>query len=755
MKKNKIILPFMSLAGVTTMTAPLIAASCGKQEENTVKVGVTFSQGKEQWNALEGVINKYNEKVAEEKIKAKQEIKTLKTRLETEKDKAKKEELKKQIDENQNKIDNVLLRVELKNIGSGYSAGHNYVVSALENNDTSNIPSITVNYGSTISEIIRFKKGVNLADPKFGENKIERSKFEERFTAVNDRIQGIAPGANYSIPLLKSTVAFGINGPIYKYVLQTLKKAGYTIDSELTKDFKLDDESWKDDISVISSDDYFGKAKDKKEIEKIFTTEKYPNKEIKKSIFQEFKTFIKFITDAIKIFEKSSVPGSTVALLGIDDPSGILNTVIYSKFNGDDKKMLMAVDKDGEGKTIVKFDQLNNGSDAYKAHKEMYELLLEAVKAGALKIYGGGSYSSTDEVNHKVGANFGSTAGYTHNFVSDKEFKPYIQFFDNANKPIAIIENDNVGQITNKDNKKQIKFKYPNAYVASNSKLEKGYYFKTAKNDDALIEKLNALKDTDYIIRVNSKPKDKDTNGKAQLDNIEKLANEADSPVKKLGVISEYKDTKVQTVWNIYSFDTTPKTIENKYKVATRSPKDTLQESELVAYRTPKKYDASSLKDTAFLQGPNLYVIDKGERLNKAAMRFLSYVINNNQKTTFNHGEDQSIETTNLGYISFKASYIIPYKNFDKSDDLKKVIEKNKYLKIAFDLFADKNTTWYEEPASKFSAPYRDQFNSAYKAAAQTIRDKWGKSLTEAEKKSTSFETIVGLLNDEAQTFKS
>ncbi|WP_096385792.1 P68 family surface lipoprotein [Mycoplasmopsis bovigenitalium] len=724
MNKNKLLLTLGAMSATLAISSPLLAASCKK--EDVIRFDVTFSRGKDQWNALDDVIKVYNAKVDEYHAQKNKEIKELEQKIAIAKKEDKKEE-KETLNKKLEAIKAELaehIKVKLDNIGSGYGAGHGSIVTNLKNKNISSLPNITVNYGSTISEIVNYGKQVDISDKaRFGNLAISRDLLDPRFTKTNDKISGVKPNGLYSVPFFKSTVAFGINGPIYKYVFKTLKEAGLTIDAKLTKQFKLDDNSWEEDIEVIKGEGYFGKAKSNEDIKKIFTKERYPENTIKEDIFKDFSSLLKFITDAIQIFETSSnVSKSSVALLGIDDPSGIINTTLYSNLNADDSKMLMAVTDSG-GTSKVNFENIkDNNSEVHRAFKELYDLMKEAIQKGALKIFGGGSYSSSDQVQHKLGGNFGSTAGYTHNFTGNRSV--IVSFNDGPTLTSGkVITNGKNALIFMNDNTRLLQEKV-------DEKAPAGVYLKAEKS---IIDKIVKLETDTQIIYVKSNDQN--------LTKIKELAKGND--FEEIGEITQVKRSFAQKADG--TKDTQPKDTETKYTLfqikATKSKEESskykisigndnsLQEEELVVITPPQKLKKEDLRTSAFLQGPNLFVIDKGDRHNKATMHFLKFMTDLNAKHIF--GKSKT-EMTAFDYISKTASYVIPYKGFEDKVKKDESVIENKYVKLANDLFVDNNITWYEEPNDKNSSPFRESLNAILKSSSESMRG--GKGTTDFEK---------------------
>lgn len=433
-------------------------------------------------------------------------------------------------------------------------------------------------------------------------------------------------------------------------------------------------------------------------------------------VFKDFTSLIKFITDAIQIFEKSStVKESSVALLGIDDPSGIINTTLYSNLNGDDSKMLMAVTNSG-GTSKVNFENIkDSNSEVYKEFKELYALMKEAIQKGALKIFGGGSYSSSDQVQHKIGANFGSTAGYIHNFTGNRS---------------VIVEFNGVPKLSSgkviTDSKNALIFMNDHTIPLQDNfdqKSPAGDYLQAAKEVKDKIVKLET--DTQIIYVKSQDP---------NLTKIKELVKDKTDDFEEIGEITQIKrkfakkadgtkDTKptdTETKYTLFQIKAKKSKEENgKYKI-TIGKATTLQEEELVVITPPQKLKNADQKTSAFLQGPNLFVINKGDRHNKATMHFLKFMTDLNTKHKF--GKSKT-EMTAFDYISITASYVIPYKGFDEKVKSNQSIIENKYVKLANDLFVNNQITWYEEPNDKNSNPFREALNAIFKSSSESIRN--------------------------------
>ncbi|WP_338822302.1 P68 family surface lipoprotein [Mycoplasmopsis felifaucium] len=676
--KNILLASSLSVAGL----APLaLTVACGNTNEikgDKVIFGVTFSQGKEQWNAISDIIANYN---ATEK----------------------------------NSPD--YLPVELKHIGSGYSAGNDYVVTGMKNKSV-DLPSLTVNYGTTIAEIVKAGRAFDFSDKTWGNYVTSKDVFEESFANYNNKIQGVKAGGNYALPLLKSSIAFGIDGPVYKYVFKTLKDAGYKLDGQIESKFKVNDEAvWSSDVDYIKTESMFGAAKTAEEIKKIFGNPKGADAVdfSLEGVFGDFKGYIEFITKAIQIFAVSSdTKKSSVALLGIDDPSGILNTVLYSRLNGDDSKMPMAVGQDADGFVKIDFKSVLNPENATtKIEVEIFDLLKAAIEKGALKIYGGGAYSSSDEVAHKLGSNFGSTAGYTHNFVTTST--PYVEAYNSKSKKL-----EKIAEILPGGNKAATLGKYNNAVVAMGvtPKNAKYDYVSTSAEADANISKI--VTGGKYI-QVSE----------AEADAIKEL-NAQSTQFENIGVFTQNNVKYV--IYKLASEPASTTSFGDKVKYVKPEASQQLGKDELVVLSAPLKYAADSTVKTAFSQGPNLYAIKKNAKLDKATAKFVKYLTSTDVREfkEMVKGKEVKYDENNFEHISRVASYVVPFKGFDadfkKEGSLKKLIQDNPYLNVAVEMFSEKSIQLYEEPSSVYSNPYRDSFNAAYKAIATQIREGNGAS---------------------------
>ncbi|MGV2392862.1 UNVERIFIED_CONTAM: hypothetical protein O8I53_07715 [Campylobacter lari] len=131
--------------------------------------------------------------------------------------------------------------MELIQAGSGYGSGTDKIVTAMRNNDYAEMPNLTVNYGTALSQIINYDRQFDFSDKdRLGDLALDRSIFASSFAAINDKLAGVPTGKFYEMPLLKSSVVLAINGPVVKAVLKNLKAKGVNISAELATEFKLD-----------------------------------------------------------------------------------------------------------------------------------------------------------------------------------------------------------------------------------------------------------------------------------------------------------------------------------------------------------------------------------------------------------------------------------------------------------------------------------------------------------------------------------
>ncbi|UUD34943.1 P80 family lipoprotein [Mycoplasmopsis caviae] len=719
----------LTIAGASMAAVPFISGSCGggktKFDVNTnkVRLDVTFARGKQQWNALKWVIDAYNDKEGRNK-------------------------------DFYEKHKEDFAEVDLHNAGSGYSQGHKSISTALSNKDQSNMPQLTLNYGGTVATAIEYGMNLDLGKTANDDYGVERESVHESFMKINDSISGVKQGEVNYLPFLKSTVNFGINGPVFKYILKSLKEAGLTVDNELETKFNLSTNTWDEDIKVVGDDLHFGKAIDKEEIKKIFD-----NKAISKNILTNGKDLFEFATKAQKCFEKSKDPKTTpVHVLGLDDFAGAWHYLAFSKANGNEEALPIKkiVDATTGVPTISYENAIKTSGAAYENLEPIFKTVMEAVKSGGLKLYGDGQYASSDQTFHKIGGSFGSSAGWHFNYIK-KVSNSYSLKLTKDNKTTLITEKElqlvNYGTAKDKNFESLFSVEQSNASKfegeTDKSKPTKTYTSPILKSVDvgkadnySLI--LDSSYDSKYDEIVNTL-KTQSSSPKRYLIKLEsqneKVALLKDSTfsdkIKYLGQAKDKSGTKQYDLF-VTDFDVTTATITINANISINSlgASGQLEKTELIGLMSPTKWDENS-KETSFLQGPNLIGFHSNEKINKSTRLFVKWLFDTSKNYKFQKSEDNKFdatkaetytETTTLKFFTKNSGYLVPFKGFESTEYKDLFEDGNQYHTSMFEQLkkvvgTSSNATLYEEPISPFADLYRNEVKSAFIALATTLKN--------------------------------
>lgn len=99
------------------------------------------------------------------------------------------------------------LPVTIQNAGS-YHKSRDDIINRLEVNNNDDIPSLVINYGSVISSIARYERGLEFIG-------IDKERYSEKFLDAYYHIQGVDNNKNWLLPLGSSTDIESINAPMY------------------------------------------------------------------------------------------------------------------------------------------------------------------------------------------------------------------------------------------------------------------------------------------------------------------------------------------------------------------------------------------------------------------------------------------------------------------------------------------------------------------------------------------------------------
>lgn len=754
MKINKFKKIALTIAGTSAAVLPFVSAACGGSKKfdvdtNTVKLSVTFSRNKQQWNALQWVLDAYND--IENRNKEFYEA---------------------------HKDD--FAKVELVHGGSGYPEGTKKIGLALQNKDQRSMPQLTLNYGGTISTAIDYQMNLNLGKSKDDDYGIDESAIDESFLKINKSISGAKEGEINYLPFLKSTINFGINGPVFKYILSSIKKAGVSVSADLESKFHLNDSQWEEDVKVVGDEFHFGAPIANANIVEIFKDFTIDGK-----ILTQAEKLFSFVAKAQKCFTLSKDPETTsVHILGIDDFAGAWHYLAYSKAKWNDKLMPITniIDRKTGDLTVSYQNAIKTSGDVYENLKPIFDSVMEAVRSGGLKLYGDGQYASSDQIFHKIGGNFGSTAGWRHNKIASYAAFDSFGLKLNDGKSTRIVndfalqlinfgtpkgadyeslfsvEQKNTPEFKKEKNKSQPdrKYTYTNPILKTTQEDKQNNYsliLESSEFNSNYDEIANWLKATQndpkkFLIKIE----------KSDKKLIEFIKQDVfKSGLKYLGA-AKSKDGSQSFELFVTNFDVTKsEDISANIKVNLSGKSGQLNDGELIGAIAPTKWDETS-KETSFLQGPNLMAFHSNVKINKATRLFVKWLydssktfkIQKGDKAKFDASKPETyVETQVLKFFSKEAGYLIPFKGFEKQKFNDMFEKNNEYQATMFEQFKKvitdgKNVSLYEEPISPFADKYRNEVKSAFISLATTLTNDPSADISYKGSFITSIQTAVG-----------
>lgn len=695
-KKNKLMI------GLSSTAIPLLAAvsaKCGGtvnyedlgKDAKKISLGVSFSSGQPQWNTMASLIKYYNEA---------------------------------------HKNDKHFLPVELKHLGSGYPEGENTVITELKAK-RNEVVNLAFNYGSLASrlassemrDLYKMDKVLNFEDND-KDISVDLKNINEKFARANSNTENLPNNGTFMIPMLKSIQVMSANAPVLQYIFKTFENKGAKFDDSFKKSARYQD--------IMTN----GKG-DESEVQKLWGEfESSQQDAVKKltisSTFENLEELLNFANIAQKSFKNSAAKNSRLHILGVDDVSGLIQSLPYAMINADANDFFIQTGL-VKNKTTVNYKKIKDKNNkSVKALSEIYNKFKESLATKSLTLLAGGEYTSSYQTKHEYAFGIGSTAGYRHNFISDK-----------TKKVIFTLKGTDVSGEKDKEFKNVIK------------KTEKGVdqLFVTFKENANKVYKSTV--DTDKLddeekdsLRYSYKSLDSATDSK--MDEIlKKITNtdpEASDNKQWLLFLREDNQSDIKTVkekgaQEVGTVIETKISGASKYKIfflndesllvrKELSSKGTLQEKELIVFAVPGKWNKSNEKRVIYSQGPSLIGVSRGAKPDRAAKNFAKFLTSlekiditlskydKDMKKTKDSRDKPYKQVTPAQFISDAASYVFPVKGFEKTDTSK---IKNKYIVHTYnelkEAVTNKNVVIYEEPAGFHSSSFRESLGSAFKSA--------------------------------------
>ncbi|MFU2193222.1 P68 family surface lipoprotein [Mycoplasma sp. 4079] len=717
---------------------------------NKVIIGHTFSDGGVQQKALQALVNKFNEAV----------YPTLEGAQ----------------------------KVELKRLGSGYTAGKDNITTGLNNTQTTDFVNIILNYTAIASELAS-KKMILSFNSRSKENSTDLSQFSEKFILSNFQTQNIDNPSTWVIPAFKSTTIFSINAPVLSYILDTLKENGMEIAEDYTDEYNEIKSKGQGDREGVKK--IWGEpVSNVQELVNQYKGSGDNAKKISKAIFNSYAELLDFAKFTQKLFVNSSNDKARVHVFGVDDYTALYNQALYSaivKKEVDAAKlagtqvtqaeilknasefMIESVSTQ-DGKILVSYDVINNpASVAYAKTQEIYNKTLDALKSGGLKIFPGGQYSSNEQVKHGFAFSIGSTAGYTHNFIKSKS----VANLENSEFSGATIEINKSGSLSVSSNSSVPGVhmltklddgsfgygKYKNKLVKNDADLGSKYELKF-KSADEQTAFLNALSDdaaaSKMLFVLINKTGNTKLFEKAKEQNIviAEFVNQSNSEYYGFLIPNGLTEAKL-----VNAEDETVKAELAKigYVIQSLSATELLGEDELVSRPTPLKWLPEDPYNVVYLQGPSMIGIHSNTEGDRATRTFVHWLMTSTQtydkyEVVTQKGKEtipNSEGLTPRDMFQVAMGYILPYKGFEENEAFKSKV--NPYLQTAYDLFAkvaksqDTDAEPYvtfEEPGSKLA----DSFRSSVQAAWDSLQSEVNSNKADSNNQISSFEAFAKLM---------
>ncbi|EGV00335.1 hypothetical protein MCSF7_00979 [Mycoplasmopsis columbina SF7] len=661
-----------------------------EKADDEVKVGVSFSKSGDQYKTLDTAINAFNKQAEDYKAK----LETLKT----------KETLTEEETAEKAKIEAFLKdykKVVLKGAGSGgYNAAAEQIQQFIQGKNTQDMYNLVFNYPTVAAVLAENGMLLNFndEDPNLATT---LDSFSDSFKLDNNLTSNIINKGTWVIPAFKSTIVTAVNSPLLSYILETMETNGATIN--LSKYSEIKTAGANDKSEIVKK---WGEAKDSETIKGILGE----NYVVNDDTFDTATKLIEFAEKAQGLF-KNATRNSGLHILGIDDIQGFIGTVIYSAINADPSEMFTVskVVTKKEGFTTREADYkpaISTDSPVSRKLEQLFNLLKRAMANGSIVLQGDGVYTSTEGRNHKYALGIGSTAGYRHNYVDDKDLSKndiLVLTKDSKTTEYSKASGDFTEVWQGNDHKISIRIgNHVNAIWDSKEEIEKAkdttysYYIKDEENKAKFTAAISTLDKTEnketprYIFIIPVGDKYKSEYG-AKLTALTEYATQNPTKLKDAGIA-----VKGDKEYQIFIQQMTGDTSYNLIKATSTS---TLQLNELFAFGAPSKFEESDQKHVVYLQGPSLIGIRTNEGRDKATKLFVKYLLNDAHK------------------LASGGSYIYPDQTLATFDDSGVT---NKFLKVAYTNFkkvlndSDNYETYSEIPDTR-SDRFRKALGEAWR----------------------------------------
>ncbi|MGZ9413357.1 P68 family surface lipoprotein [Mycoplasma sp. AC157] len=716
-KKTLLTLSSLTLAGASLTGL----VSCSREtrfdqtNDETIKIANTFGSTGAQTEALQAIVEKWNNKA--------------------------------EVKDTNNKN---YLKLELFAINGGYNGLTSDLEQKLTAKAANSLYNVAFNYPAIVGTLAKYNMQLDLNGSTPEEKAVKlaeavRSTFSDKFLQSNTQIAGISKKGDkdslWLIPSSRSSQVITINKEVFGYIIrqataETLGNKKATI--------KAEDKAFFDEITKSNHDETFVKTVWKDYVASTKAEGGLGGYEFRKDVFESYDSLFDLVSRIKKSFPKApegDINKRAENVFGVDSISSLLYLMAFSDVDGDYSKFLFGLN---DKQTSVDYvNALKKGTERNELFKKSFEKIAKLINEKSLFIKENSDYSSNRLKGHQLAFAIASTAGYRHNF-SKNGYSEYILTINSGSKKIEDKVTADYANYIYKPTAEEIaKGVIAKLYSASKTvDANTKYVYIYDKNGTGASE---FNKEGNKNIEATQEWKD-------ALQKLSKFSNAAAG--EKLGISStnsSFKDLKEEIEqkyiipagksggYDAYLIDIKwEKTDQSDgFRKVSHDSTETLQENELGYVSNPfYTTKTDNAKKTIIAQGPSLIGIHSNKVEDLATLNFLKWYITEKQDWTVGK-DDKAKNYTNLTPLEFfgqHSGYIVASEG---------VLSKeapagyDKFNKEAFGLFkkategADKDQyAIYEDPTDSRSSTFRDGIDTSFTNYADRAANNKGKAET-------------------------
>ncbi|WGI36762.1 P68 family surface lipoprotein [Mesomycoplasma lagogenitalium] len=717
---------FLKLTGLATVGASLATfISCGETrfdqaDDGKIKIASTFGSTSVQKAALDAVIEAWNNK---------QEVKDKKEGY---------------------------LPIEVAQLNGGYEELESQLNTKLPAKSKDDLYNLTLNYPNVVATLLKYNMHLDLAGETEAQKAVgvlEKAKeiFSDQFLATNYQIAGLQSTENgrdpksslWLIPSNKSSQAITVNMPVFAYII---KKA--TEDSANKATIKSSDQEFFNNIKTKG-------AADEVSVKEIWGEYQSVSKEngglagfeFSKESFESYDGLFDLASRIKKAFPKADEDGKPINkkadyVLGIDTISNVLYKNALSDVDGDYDKFIFGLTDD---KTSVNYNDVRKkGTEQNKIFEKNFDKIAKLLNEKALFIKSSADYSSNMLKAHRLAFAISSTAGYNHNFYTDKD-NSYSWIFTSVDEKGKLTEKTIDAKygyeliVPTEEDKakgaiayiKKVGTKYKNTlffgpegkknFKPEGKEKDNDYKYNEEADEKTKseVEKLTQGKNANTVVGYYS------TDGGLKSDQIGEKFKSWIIPAGKKGGYDVYL---IDAKWFKGDYTSTPLTqvSDSGFRKYQAPATEKLQENELLSLRDAFISEKDDKQNIVLSQGPSLIPMHANEKEDLATINFVKWYIS--EKLDWKIGDKTYTQLTPLEAFAAHGSYIAPTKHILSQNTPS---DYNDFNKIAFESFklvsdpatAEKHTI-YEDPTDSRSQTFRKSIDAAFGAYMNRAEDR-------------------------------